>query len=65
MHQVRDELRKAVSGCRASEIESESEQPKVYMLRAQELAGGEQHIAEQAAMVSNAEQWVSEEHAAI
>ena len=65
MHQVRDELHKAVSGFRASEMKSEHEQLRVYLLWAQELAGVQQQIAEKAAMVSHAEQWVNEEHAAI
>ena len=65
MHQVKGELRKAVSGFRASEMKSEREQFRVYLLWAQELAGVQQQIAEKAAMVSHAEQWVNEEHAAI
>ena len=50
---------------RASEVESESEQLSVYLVRAQEIAGMEQQVADQAARVSHAEHCVNEEHAAI
>ena len=65
MHQVRDELHLAVSGFRASEEESESEQYRVFLVRAQEIAGMEQQVADQVARVSHAEHRVNEEHAAI
>ena len=64
MHQVRDKLQHVVSGFRASEMESESEQLRTFLVRAQELAGVEQ-VAEQAAMVSHAEHRANEEHSAI
>ena len=43
---------RAVSGFQASEMESESEQRRIFLGRAQELAGVEQRIVEQAAVVS-------------
>ena len=46
-------------------MESESEQLRVFLLSAQELAGVEQQVGEQAALVSHAEHRVNEEHAAI
>ena len=62
MLHVRGELQRAVSGFRASEMESESEQLRVYLVRAQEIAGVEQLVAEQAARFSHAEHRVNEEH---
>ena len=63
MHQVADDLRRAVSGFRASEMESESEQRRIFLGRAQELAGMEQRIVEQVAAQS--EHGINEEYAAI
>ena len=65
MHQVADDLRRAVSGFRASEMESESEQRRIFIGRAQELAGMEQRIVEQVAVVSQSEHGINEEYAAI
>ena len=65
MHQFMDDLSRAVSGFRASEQESESEQSRVYLGRAKELALVEQRIAAQAALVSQTEHRICEEHAAM
>ena len=64
-HQVVDDLHRAVSGFRASAMESEGEQRRIFLGRAQELAGMEQRIVEQAAVVSQSEHRINEECAAI
>ena len=65
MHHTVDELRNTVSGFRASEREAESEQLRVYLGRAQELASMEQQVVSQAVLVAQAEQKISEEHSAM
>ena len=65
MHQVMEELNRTITitGCRESELESESEQHKIFLGRAQELAGAEHRVIEQVALISHAEQRMNEEYA--
>ena len=63
--QIMGDLQNAVSGVRASEKYSESEQWRVYLGWAQDLATIEQQIAAQDAAVAHAEQKIKEEHAAM
>ena len=63
MRQVMDELTRTIAGFRESELESESEQHKIFLGRAQGLAGMEHHVIEQVALISHAEQRMNEEYA--
>ena len=63
MRQVMDELTRTIAGFRESELESESEQRKIFLGRAQGLAGMEHHVIEQVALISHAEQRMNEEYA--
>ena len=63
--QIMGDVQNAVSGVRASEKYSESEQWRVYLGWAEDLATIEQQIAAQDAAVAHAEQKIKEEHAAM
>ena len=63
MRQAMDELNRSITGFRESELESESEQRKIFLGRAQELAGVEHRVVEQVALISHAEQRMNEEYA--
>ena len=63
MYMFVDELRQSVDGLRASERESESQQQRVFLEKAQELTAVEQKVAEQAALISRAEHNLNEEYA--
>ena len=63
MHQVMDKLKGTITGFRESELESESEQQRMVLGRAQELAGVEHRVIEQVVLIFHAEQRMNEEYA--